>query len=295
MNMESLAHLPSPARKVGFACWLGCLTLSAVLLPAPAAAELASSAGIEAYGRKVDDETLSAMRGKFITPNDIAYFGVQMQTSWQGSDGVTTSAVLLFRINFENGAGSSSGAVPQFMIAFDRQCDSCGDSSMDLAGFSGAAAGGYTTVVNGSGNLPIGGLGSVHGAVQSQQIAGSDNRVGNSMGVAIVPVSSVVENGSGMTTMTSGTTYDLSGGDRLQFILGGNQVGIAVTDGNGTDTIVQSVNGSLNQAAQHVILSSSNNVIDNKMNIVIGLDNLVQQTSRLSVQNAMSAMKGHGF
>jgi hypothetical protein len=55
------------------------------------------------------------------------------------------------------------------------------------------------------------------------------------------------------------------------------------------------VNGNLNQAAQHVILSSSNNVIDNRMNIVIGLDNLAQQATRLSVQNAMSTMKGHGF
>jgi hypothetical protein len=263
-------------------------------MSAPAAAELASSAGIESLGRKVDDETLSTMRGKFVTPNDIAYFGVQMHTSWEGGDGVTTSAVLLFSISFENGAASASGAVPQLMIAFDRQCDDCGDPGMDLTGFSGAAAGGYT-VVNGSTNLPIGGLGSVHGAVQSQQIAGSDNVVGNSMSVAIVPVSTVAQNTSGMSPTISGSTYDLSGGDRLQFILGGDQVGIALSDGNGTDSVIQTVNGNLNQAAQHVILSSSNNVIDNRMNIVIGLDNLAQQATRLSVQNAMSTMKGHGF
>lgn len=294
MSMQCLAPKNFRTRSSRFARWLGCLALSPVLISTPAAAELVSSAGIESLGRKVDDETLSTMRGKYITPNDIAYFGVQMRTSWEGSDGITTSAILLFRISFENGAGMTSGAVPQLMIAFDRQCDGCGDASMDLAGFSGAAVGGYT-VVNGSTSLPIGGLGTVHGAVQSQQIAGSDNFVGNSMSVAIVPVSTVAENTSGMTSAVSGSTYDLSGGDRLQFILGGNQVGIALTDGNGTDSVIQTVNGDLNQAAQHVLLSSSNNVIDNRMSIVIGLDNLAQQATRISVQNAMSTMKGHGF
>jgi hypothetical protein len=278
-----------------FSARLGLLAVAVALAPTPASAENATSAGIESLGRKLDDTTLSEMRGKFITPNDIAYFGVQMRTSWQGADGITTSAVLLFRINFENGAGSISGATPQIMIAFDRQCDSCGDSAMDLAGFSGAAAGGYTTIVNGSGGLPISGLASVHGAVQSQQIAGSDNHVGNMMNVAIVPVSTIAENSSGMTPMLSAASYDLSGGDRLQFILGGNQIGIALSDGNGTDSIVQSVNGDLNQAAQHVYLSSSNNFIDNRMNIIIGLDSLAQQSSRISIQNAMSTMKGHGF
>ena len=295
MLSECQNHRHATGLKAGLKWWAPGLTIVAVLAPAPAAAETVVSAGIEAVGRQVDDEALATMRGKFVMPNDIAFFGVQMLSSWQGSDGITTSAILSFSVSFAGGAGSGAGAVPQLLISFDRECGGCSDSAMDVDGFSGAATGGYVAIAGATTNLPIGGLGSVNGAVQTQQIAGSDNQVSNAMSIAIVPVSAVVENAAGLDPATSGSTHIFSDGDSLQFILNGNQVGIALNDGNGADSVVQSVNGATNQAAQHVLLSTSNNVVDNQMRIVIGLDNLSQQTSRISVQNAISTMKGHGF
>src|SRR4051794_2303295 len=94
--------------------------------------------GLEGLGRPVSDQELGTMRGKFVAPGGIAYFGIAMSSSWQGNDGITTSATLLFSINL---AGAASGQVtPHVMISWSRDCAACGDSSMDLSGFGPSAS-----------------------------------------------------------------------------------------------------------------------------------------------------------
>lgn len=257
---------------------------AAVAVATPAAAEPVPASGLEGIGKPVSDAALGDMRGKFISPQNISYFGVQMQTSWQGPDGVTTHATLLFSVDFLNGAGNPDGATPVLMIGWTRE----GDPSMDVAGFGGDAAGDYIA-------LPIGGLGTVQGAVQSQQIAGSDNIVRNDMRIAVVPASAIqAPDGSGLTLVTAGQNHQFADGDTVQFILDGNALGLALTDGATSDQVRQGFDGMLGQAAQHVLINSSNNAIHNGMGIVVGYDQL-NEAGRVSLQNALSTLQGIGL
>lgn len=261
---------------------------SSALAPAPASAETVAawSSGLEGKGAKVSDAELGEMRGKFISPDKISYFGVQMQTSWQGPDGVTTEATLLFSVDFLNGAGNPEGATPVLMVSWSR--DGEGDPSLDLSSFGPAAADGYVA-------LPIGGLGSTQGAVQSQQIAGSDNQVRNDMRIAIIPAALVqMPSGAGLTPVTSGGTQQFGDGDTLQFMIANNQLGLALTGGGTADQVQQRFDGMSGQAAQHVVLSTSGNAIHNNMGIVVGHDQL-GQAGQVSLQNALSALRGVGF
>lgn len=253
----------------------------AAAMPSPAFAAPAQSSGLEVLGRPISDAALGEIRGKFISPDKISYFGIQMQTSWQTPDGITTDATLLFSVNFLNGAGNPEGATPVLMISWSRD----GDPSADVAGFGEAAAEGY---------FAIGGLGTVQGGVQSQQISGSDNIARNDMRIAIVPTSAVRQfDTDGLTEVTTGQSHSFSDGDGLSFIVANNELGLSLTGGS-ADQVNQSFSGNLGQAAQHILLSSSGNSIHNGMSIVIGHEQL-EQTSRLSVQNAMTALKGLGF
>ena len=255
-------------------------TALGVSLPATGASAQSVASGVERAGQQVSDADLGTMRGKFITPSGINYFGVQMQTSWQGSDGVTTNAVLLFSVDFAKNAANPEGTTPTIKVGWTRD----GDSSLDVSGFGGAASGNYVA-------LPVGGLNSVQGAVQSQQIAGSDNSTLNGMRVAIVPASSVESlNSSGLTDITASESHRFADGDTLDFTVADNRLGVAM--GSGADQVRQSIGAG--QAAQHLVLSSNGNSLRNQMNVVVGYGETAPPNS-VALQNALSSMKGTGF
>ena len=251
--------------------------------------------GIEGLGTPVSDAALSDMRGKFISPDGISYFGLQLQTSWQGQDGITTYATVLFNVDFAHGAASGSGT-PHLLIGWSRDCDACGDAAMDVPGFGPSAQNGYVAIVsNGAGNAPVGGLQSVQGAVQNQQIAGSDNRVLNDMRILVVPADQVHSmTPSGLTEIAASASKSFNDGDKVDFILGSNQVALALSSGEGRDFVLQSVDGAEKQAAQHVVLNSDLNAIRNAVAITVGVDQL-KQLDMPQVSNALPAMKGRGF
>jgi hypothetical protein len=124
------------------------LTLTAVgvlSIAQPATAQSQQLSGLEAVGTRVSDEALADMRGKFIKPESISYFGIQMATSWQGSDGITTTASLLFNVDFASGAGG--GGTPHLLISWSRE----GDPSLDVAAFGGAAGSSYVALAGSNG------------------------------------------------------------------------------------------------------------------------------------------------
>lgn len=256
-------------------------------LPLQCAAQLPET-GLEGLGTKVSDEELGEMRGKFISREGIAYFGVSLHTSWQGADGITTFATLLFNVSFAGGNGQ--GSVPQLLIGWSRE----GDESMDVSGFGAAAADSYVAI---SGNtvIPVGGLGAVQGAVQSNEIAGTDNRVHNAMSIAVVPINAVsAPQTNGLTAVTSTTTQTFEDGDTVRFILEPGQIALALSGQGGTDAVRQSLDSDLGQAAQHVLLNSNFNTVNNHFGITVGIDEL-RQIDRISVDSALAAMKGRGF
>lgn len=250
----------------------------------------APSSGLEGLGKRVADEELGDMRGKFVRPGNISYFGISMSMSWQNSDDVTTSAVLLFSIDFAGGANNIQAANPTIAIAWSRDCDGCADPAMDVIGFGPEAQDGYVAVSPSAQVLPVGGLDSMTGAVQSQQIAGSDNRVLNGMQIAILPAASAKQLGtSGLVEISQSTGETFGDGSSLEFVVGANEIGLAMANGDG-NLSRQGVNGLLGQASQHVLLNSSMNDIHNTMSITIGLNDL-DQSGRLQVDNAMAALK----
>ena len=236
--------------------------------------------GLEGAGRKLDDSELSEMRGKFIAPSGISYFGMALQTTWQSSDGVTTMATILFNLSFA--AGALGSATPQLLIGWTRSCEGCGDPAMDV------------TTPNGVNTVIPAGLDSVNGVVQSQILNGTDNNVQNAMTIAFVPADQVQPaSGNGLTEVTSSSTENFADGDMVQFIIEPGQIALALSESDG-DLVRQSVTSELGQAAQHVLLNSSFNSVTNVMGITVGITEL-QQADRMQVENALSAMKGHGF
>lgn len=236
--------------------------------------------GLEDAGRKLDDSELSEMRGKFIAPSGISYFGLAIQSSWQSSDGVTTVATLLFNLTFA--AGALGGASPQLLVGWSRSCADCGDAMMDVA------------TPNGVNTVVPDGLNSVNGVVQTQIVNGTDNAVRNVMTISVLPAGQVVPSSTnGLTEVTSSKSESFSDGDIVRFIIEPGQIALAMSEADG-DLVRQSVGSELNQAAQHVLLNSSFNSITNGMGITVGLSEL-QQADRMQIQSALSAMKGHGF
>lgn len=236
--------------------------------------------GLEDVGRTLDDSELSEMRGKFIAPSGVSYFGVALQSSWQSSDGVTTMATINFNLSFA--AGALGGATPQLLVGWTRACEDCGDSAMDVS------------TPNGVNTVIPDGLASVNGVVQSQIINGSDNAVANKMNIAVVPAGQALPPSSaGLSEVTSSSSQNFSDGDVVQFIIEPGQVALGIREADG-DFVRQSVGGALGQAAQHVLLNSNNNTITNAMGITVGLSEL-QQADRMQIESALSAMKGHGF
>jgi hypothetical protein len=141
-------------------------------------------------------------------------------------------------------------------------------------------------------SIPVGALDSLTGAVQTQQVTGSDNQTRNAMSIEIVPAASIVNNASGMTELTGTQAQQFSDGDTLQFDYSNHGVGIVMTDQSGA--LRQGVNGDVGQLAQHLLVSGSDIVASNNMNLTIGIDPNAA-AHQLNVQNALSAMKGLGF
>jgi len=157
------------------------------------------------------DSELADMRGKFISAENVRFFGITLHTLWQSDDGVVTAASLGFSIWLgENGASG-----PQVDVQWQRE----GDPDMDVAGFAPGADGAYVVA-------------PTTGAFQSNVIAGSDNQTANRMSVAVVPATSVATGSSGgtFTGTATGTALD---GDTITFIAEDGQFGLAMVDAQG--------------------------------------------------------------
>lgn len=270
--------------------------LGASLLLAGASLALVSAAppesGLEGLGREVPDAELADMRGKFVRADSVHFFGVELVQSWTDADGVTLQATLLFNVDFANGAGNPDGATPSIQISWNRICSVCADPSMDLSSLQGdselASADPAPTPI-----LTIGKFGSLEGLVQTQEIAGSNNDVLNSLNLAVVPSASIQSLPMDEApSIAAGATEITQDGDIIQFDVARNQLGIAMT--RGEDSVTQGVNGDLNQLSQHVALQSSLNTIRNEMAITVGVNDLAT-VNQHNIQTALSAMKGRGM
>ncbi|MFL0672416.1 MAG: hypothetical protein ACJLS3_13635 [Erythrobacter sp.] len=268
------------------------LIASALAIALTAAPVIAASPDLAALGNATPlaDEELAEMRGKFVTPQSVSFFGITMLTSWQDSSGVTTLARLLFSVDFLPRANGGA-PVPQLMIAWSRDGAQGVDPGMDAADMHAA----YVPYIAPQDVSGVGGLGSFAGAAQANVIAGADNRTLNAMQVMIMPSTAVAALTQGGLNAADGPVdIAFPDGDVIQFRAAGNQLGIIMAGNGRMDSTSQLVGGDIGQLLQQTILTSDNNMIENRASVIFGVDGLQgQQTVRL--QEALSAMKGHGY
>jgi hypothetical protein len=283
MRISSKSAHIKPARASRLA------VLAFVLAAAPVAA---SAPDLSALGgaKPVADEELADMRGKFVTPQSVSFFGITMLTSWQDASGVTTLARLLFSVDFLP-RGDGNAPVPQLMIAWSRAGEMGGDPGMDVTDLHE----GYVPYIPPQGVMGVGGLDSFAGAAQANVIAGADNRALNGMGVMIVPSSAVPSlSQAGMSQANGPIDITFPDGDQLHFRMADNQLGIIMTGNSGLDSTSQLAGGDIGQLLQQTILTSDSNMIENRASVIFGIDTL-QNQQMVRAQEALSAMKGNGF
>ncbi len=237
-------------------------------------------------GEAMADSELADMRGKFVRQHDVSFFGISLLTSWQDAQGVTTNARLVFNVDFLN-LGSDGNPVPTLMIGWVRD----GDPDMDVTDIHS----GYVPLNGSDSSLTIGGIASHQGAAQANVIAGSGNSARNNMQIAIVPASAIPDQSvAGLQAVNGTSEFAFVDGDQLKFQVAGNRLGIVMTGAQGLDSSLQSLGGDAGQVLQQTMLNTDGNSIFNSASIVLATDTFAQ-AERLSLDNALSAMKGHGF
>lgn len=268
---------------------LGLVGAASLSLASPAKAqESGQDIGpqLTGLGETLPDPVLADMRGKFVRQDNVSFFGISLLTSWQDAQGITTNARLVFSVDFLN-LGGDGNPVPAMMIGWERD----GDPAMDVTDTHA----GYVPFPNSAQVLPVGGIGTHQGAAQANVIAGSGNFARNNMQIAIVPASAVPAlSAAGLQSADGTTDFGFADGDQLKFLLGSNQIGIVLTGGDGLDSSLQSLGGNVGQLLQQTMLNTDGNSIFNSASIVLAADNFGQHQSA-RIDNALSAMKGHGY
>lgn len=279
---------PAPKGKSSIIAIMGAVAIAATPVgasaqdPAPVIAN-----GITGLGLPITDAELSGIRGKFIRPDSISYFGISMLTSWQDDSGITTIARLVFNVDFL-APGTAGNPVPQLMVGWVRE----GDPAMDVTD----SHSGYTPLIAAQQLVPLGGLGTTQGAAQANIIAGADNLARNSMQIALVPTSQIAQfDQAGLTAINASTGFGFADGDRLEFRLAPNEIGLALSGNHGSDSALQTIGGDFGRFLQQTMIYSDGNAVLNNSAIIIGSDMNAASFDAVRATEALSAMKGHGF
>jgi hypothetical protein len=145
--------------------------------------------------RPVDDALLATQRGRYVADGKIIGFGLQMATRWQATDGSTRQAELSVAADLRAGKVSITTAA---------------------ADHSGQGAGGSRPAGPG-----------VSGALQSVQVAGYGNSVGNTLDVQVSRDRIVVEPGASVTSARSGGAAADVGSQGITVRVDAGQAGFA--------------------------------------------------------------------
>ncbi len=170
------------------------LTISLCMPGAPAHAEF-PDVGVFANAVEVDDSELEQMRGKFVSPGQITYFGVEMQTQWQTGSGEVLSAGMKMDMSFPDAADATPvvNLVPTVSIA-------AAPAKKDEIDFKTPVQPGLTpgpdTTISSSG------LNNITGVVQSIQAGGDNNQITNTLEMNVIIQSSSENNTTTPVTLS---------------------------------------------------------------------------------------------
>ena len=197
---------------------------------------------------RVPDHQLAGMRGRYVGPNQVVYFGVQMVSKWQTPDGKTITG------NADFGLSSSGGVTSNVGACIDNQC---GSESNGRQSFSLPAS--------------AGGLKNASGVIQSIQVAANKNSVGNNITMNITSVGDVkADDGKGgfLLDGTGTSAAQNSGGTVVAAGVGVHGMGISINVLNGGQIVQQISDGNIVQSA---LVQSDMNLIQNTLTLNIGM------------------------
>lgn len=231
-----------------------------------APADAASGRFIPLKAVEVSDSVLANMRGRYVSPTAIVYFGVEMNTSWQTASNRNYNAGLYVGVNRGN-----SGIRPTVTI---------------LSRASGGNLGGGTPHNAGMGSF--GGLGQVQGVVQGIQATGNGNVGGNQMTLTLAKGGSAQPSGTGW--QPSGTTYAVgNGGASAGASVHIGQAGVSISiPGQGGAT--QTLSGLGMQ--QQIQMSGVGNRVLNQVQITALINQSGLGSHANGIRSALESMRG---
>lgn len=166
------------------------LALAVACRCAPALAEENGDHRVGAGIHEVADDELADMRGRYIVgDNTVLWFGVEMVSTWQTSNGQTLQSALTLAMNF-----SKNPNQPQVTFVPTVTIDTIGQVSGALP---------TPTASNASRSVQSAGLANVSGVTQSVQIAGDHNAAANVTSLNI-------QNGGSVPTPAANTSASAS-------------------------------------------------------------------------------------
>lgn len=228
------------------------VALSALLVcataPHHAYAELPEM-GVFANAQEVSDEVLGETRGKFVSGGQVMSFGVQMITEWVTSSGEVINASGTLAISM--GQGQPKVSFAPVINVHQVQAQTVNDAQ-------------GSNVVSGSQ-----GLDNVTGVVQSIQVAGNGNGIGNAIGVSVKRYQGGT---NGSTNHNPGNlNVTTPSGNLASVALANNglSVSVDVIDQGQAQQAIRSISQGNGQVMQSVRLGGSLNQIRNMINLDI--------------------------
>lgn len=203
--------------------------------------------------REVSNAELEQMRGRYAEPGRIVSFGLEMMTSWQGVDGQRLAS----------------------MVSLNADTATMKPTITVYTGSSGSAP---STGTAASGGQIVGSVsaGGTTGVLQTTQVAGDLNQVGNALSVQVVrqdsgdSSSSSLANGmQQVARINSATTLSLPAGTGATIVsTSGGRLSLSLTIPGEGSTTQQLGGGGLSQQAQ---VLGNQNTVTNITRLTVGM------------------------
>ena len=244
-------------------CWLAAICL---------AASLSAHAQSDFKPIQLNDQELSQLRGKFVMPDRIVYFGMTMTTTWQNAAGDVVGARTSLQVQ-------QNVIKPEFFVALINQKGNGSSTSQGTGTISGGA-----------------GLSTVQGVLQSTRTAGDGNVSGNNVDI------NVSQNGQAPAS-TPNQGQALYNGQIISGYNGAGNVSVSNT-GGGVQVSIQGANNQGNamqsissgSMAQNINLTGAGNNVQNLTQLNVVLRNSLPSAGALNANlNQLKGLRSGGY
>jgi|GEM_PF-1605852 len=301
--LQESGELPEPPPCVDESVEPGCADAGFPDMPALAEAAPELDSGVpspfeipaaeerEVVALNVSDDELAEMRGRFVSAEGLAYFGIEMVTQWQTASGELLTAGLSLNANLSPVLPNGANVQIRPTVSIVRTADQPRMSS-------GGAKGGDTSSATVAGN----GLGNAGGVVQGIQVAGDTNRIVNDVRMNISVRSGEGSSGEGQNAglgdallNAAGTrTVSSASGAFASASVSGNSLDVAVGVPDQGEVLQRIRGGGADRSGvvfQHARIFGDTNRIHNVINIDAEMIP-INSVNSVNVDAAVNSVRG---